>query len=365
MRILTSAKYALGVTAAVAVLAACSSGGGSQIAPSGPSMGASAIGRPAGYGQLKGQKSYMIAAKSNAHGTIKHFKQWMEPGAVKNRLLYVSDFSANVVQVYNYPSQGTQNPPAGTLTGFSNPQGLCTDRNNNVYVDNTGGENVLEYPYGGTSPTASWNDSGEYPVGCSIDPTDGTTLAISDIFSPTTGQGAVTICSNPSSCTTYVEPGGLLECYFIGYMPNGDLYVDGIASGTYGFGMAYLPHGSTTWQSASVSGATISFPGAVQTDGTYLSVEDQSGSGGTTLYRCNASGASLDCSVGTTVLGGTSDVVQSYIKRGVKGVTGADNTSKVESTWQYPAGGSMRPNKTFTINNGTYSTLIGNAVVLP
>jgi hypothetical protein len=363
---LTSAKYALGVTAAVAILAACTGGGGgSQLAPSGPSMGSNAIGGGAIHvPQLKGTKNYLTAVKSNAHGQIKHFKQWMEPGAVKNRLLYVSDFSANIVQVYNYPSQGTQNPPAGTLTGFSNPQGMCVDSANNVYIANTGGEDVLQYPYGGTSPTQTYTDTGEYPVGCSVDPTTGN-LAISNIFSPTTGEGAVTICSSPSSCATYVEPGGLLECYFIGYQPNGDLYVDGIATGTYTFGMAYLPAGSTTWQTASVSGATINFPGTVQSNGTQLSVEDQSGAGGTTLYACNASGASLDCSAGTTVLSGTTDVVQSFIKRGIKGVTGADNGDKVESTWAYPAGGSGRPNKTFTINNGTYSTLIGNAVVLP
>ena len=362
MRILTSAKYALGVTAAVAVLAACSSGGGSQMSPSSPSMGASAITRPAGYGQKNGTKSYMIAAKSNAHGQIKHFKQWMEKGAVKNRLLYVSDFSANVVQVYNYPSQGTQNPPAGTLTGFVNPQGECVDKSNNIYIANTGGENVLQYPYGGTSPTMTLNNSGEFPVGCSVDPTTGN-VAVSDIFSPTTGQGAVTIFpSGSSNGTTYVEPGGLLECFFIGYMPNGDLYVDGLNS--FGFGMAYLPAGSSSWQAVSFSG-TINFPGAVQTDGTNLTVEDQSGSGGTTIYQCSASGASVTCNLGSTVLSGTSDVVQSFIKRGVKGVTGADNGSKIESTWAYPAGGSMRPNKTFTINNGTYSTLIGNAVVLP
>jgi hypothetical protein len=359
MRILTSVKYALGATAAVAVLAACTGGGGgSQLAPTGPSMGSSAITHPAGHGA----KSTMIAAKSNARGQIKLFKPWMEKNAAKNRLLYVSDFSANIVQVYNYPSQGTQNPPAGTLTGFSNPQGMCTDKNNNVYVDNTGGQNVLVYPYGATSPSMTLGDSGEFPVGCSVDPNTGN-VAVSNIFSPTTGQGAVTIYpAGSTSGTTYIEPGGLLECFFIGYMPNGDLYVDGFNS--FGFGMAYLPANSTTWQAVSFTG-TISFPGAVQTDNTNLTVEDQSGSGGTTIYQCSTSGATVGCNLGSTVLGGTTDVVQAFIKRGIKGVTGADNGSKVESTWAYPAGGSMRPNKTFTINNGTYSTLIGNAVLLP
>lgn len=346
---------------AVATLALASCSGGSHVSPAIPAAGA--VRRVAGFGQLRGGRSYLVAAKSNAHGQIRHFKPWMEPGAVKNRLLYVSDFSANIVQVYNYPSQGTQNPPAGTLTGFSNPQGMCTDSHNDVLIANTGGENVLVYPYGSTSSSGSYSISGEYPVDCSIDRTTGN-LAVSDIFSPTTGEGAVTICTSTSSCTTYVEPGGLLECYFIAYVPSGDLYVDGIATGTYTFGMTYLPHGSTVWQPATIEGSSIVFPGPLQYAGGYLVVGDQSGSSGSTLYRCTPSGSVVDCNGGSTVLEGASDVVQWFIKRGAQGVTGVDNGAKVESTWAYPAG-STRPNKTFTIDDGTYSTLIGNAVVLP
>jgi hypothetical protein len=360
MRILTTSKYALGATAAAAMLAACT-GGGSQLNPAGPTMGAN-VGYSVGQVQKNGVKSTMIAAKSNAHGEIKHFTQWMEKNAAKNRLLYVSDYSANIVQVYNYPSQGTQNPPAGTLTRFSNPQGLCVDKSNNVYVSNTGGQNVLVYPYGATSPSTTLGNPGEYPGDCSVNPDTGD-VAVSDIFSPTTGQGAVTIFpAGSTSGTVYVEPGGILECYFVGYMPNGDLYVDGINSS--GFGMAYLPSGSTTWQPVSFTGL-VNFPGALQTDNTNLTVADQSGSGGTAIYQCSASGATVDCNLGSTVLGGTTDVVQPFIKRGIKGVTGVDSPSKTESTWAYPAGGAMRPNKTFTINNGTYSLLVGNAVLLP
>jgi len=357
MTIKNFASRSLAVAVATLSLASCSAG--SHVSPAVSAAGA--VRRMAGFGQLRGGRSYLVAAKSNAHGHIEHFKQWMEPGAVKNRLLYVSDFSANIVQVYNYPSQGSQNPPAGTLTGFSNPQGMCVDSSSNVLIANTGGENVLQYPYGGTSPTATYNDSGEYPVGCSVDPTSGY-VAISDIFSPTTGEGAVTICTSTSSCTTYVEPGGLLECYFIAYVPSGDLYVVGLNAS--GVAMAYLPHGSTVWQPATIEGSSVVFPGQLQYAGGYLVVGDQSGSGGSTLYRCSPSGSVVDCNSGSTVLEGA-EVVQWFIKRGIKGVTGADNSNKVESTWAYPAGGSMRPNKTFTVDDGTYSTLEGNAVVLP
>lgn len=357
MRILTSAKYALGVTAAVAVLAACSSGGGSQIAPSSPSMGGNAVGV-----HMNGTKSPLIAAHGQVHIQKYHGKNWMEPGANKNRLLYVSDYNNSIVQVYNYPSQGTQNPPAGTLTGFTNPQGECSDNTHkNVIITNTSSSNALEYATGASSPSATYSLPSEYPVGCSVDPTTGN-VAFSDIFNTSTGVGNVSICTSPSSCSSVSEPGGLTLCYFIGYMPNGDLYVDGFNS--FGFGMAYLPAGSNTWQSVSYSGATINFPGGVQTDGTNLDVGDQSGSSGySVIHQCTASGASVNCSGSTVGLQTSTDVVQFYIKRGVKGVIGPDASTGNANTWAYPAGGQPRPNKIIHVSQ-SYPLNIGSTVLL-
>jgi len=360
MRILTSAKYALGVSAAVAVLAACNGGSGSQIAPGAPMTGNAVSGTQHAAG-IKGH-SYLVAAKSVAHqGQPKHVKQWMEPGASNNRLLLVSDFYANDIQVYNYPSNGTQNPPAGTITsGLLNPQGMCVDSNNNAYVANTGDHNVLEFASGATTPSNTYPSTG-FAVGCSVDPTTGN-VAISNIFEPSTYEGSVTICSSPSSCSTSIEPGGLFECYFAGYAPNGDLYVDG--EGSFGFGLAYLPAGSSSWQAGSVTGATINFPGGVMYDGSYMTVTDQSGSSGnTTVYRCNASGATLDCSVGSANLGGSEDVVQPFVKRGAKGVVGADALEIQANTWAYPGGGNPRPGKQINIAGGEQP--IGSAVLLP
>jgi hypothetical protein len=307
-----------------------------------------------------GAKNYSIMAKLIAPGKTKqHFKNWMEPGANQNRLVYASDFNNSIVQVYNYPSNGTQNPPAGTLTGFLNPQGMCVDKSNNLYIADTGNSRVQQYQWGSSSPSASYPATGEYPVGCSVDPTTGN-LAASDIFSPTTGQGAVTICSSPSSCTTYVEPGGLLECFFIGYAPNGDLYVDG--ENSFGFGLAYLPAGSSTWQAGSVSGETINFPGGIMYDNTNMTVTDQSGSlGNPVLYQCSASGSTLDCSGGTQMSGST-DVTGPFVKRGAKGMVGADVNGTIY-TWAYPAGGTPRPGKTITVSE-SYPSLNGQAVQL-
>jgi hypothetical protein len=95
----------------------------------------------------------------------------MEPGANKRRLLYVSDYNNNIVQVYNYPSHGTQNPPAGTPTGIPNPFGMCIDKHHHVYITSVGSLSTLKYKFGGTNPIEAYHTSGAYPIACALDPT--------------------------------------------------------------------------------------------------------------------------------------------------------------------------------------------------
>src|SRR5580692_2300582 len=70
---------------------------------------------------------------------------WMSPAAA-GPLLYVSDIGAEDVDVFSYPG-GKQ---VGTLTGFSEPAGLCTDRKGDVFVVDSGNDRILEYAHGGT-----------------------------------------------------------------------------------------------------------------------------------------------------------------------------------------------------------------------
>src|ERR1700723_2144701 len=58
---------------------------------------------------------------------------WMEPNAKNKSLLYISDVYNKVVYVLNYPKL----TPAGVLTGFDEPEGLCTDPQGDVWVANT------------------------------------------------------------------------------------------------------------------------------------------------------------------------------------------------------------------------------------
>lgn len=135
-----------------------------------------------------------------------------------------------------------------------------------------------------------------------------------------------------------------MTCFFLGYLPNGDLYLDGLTK--FGFAMAYLHHGGTTWQPVTYSGPTIVTPGNVQWDGHYLTVGDQQGKNGySAIYRCKASGPQVDCRYGKTFLKPSSDVPQYFIKPGGSGVVGPDADAGSVDTWAYPGGGPPLPGK--------------------
>lgn len=283
----------------------------------------------------------------------------MQPNAT-GRLLYVSDFNNGIVQVYNYPSKGRQNPPAGTLTGFFQPEGMCIDKSHNVYITN-GDQNVLKYAYGASTPSATYAVDGDFPAGCAWDPTTGN-LAVADVFG-VDGVGVVNICTSPSKkCSEYEEPAGLLACFFIAYMPNGDLYVDG--QNSYGFAMGYLRKQRVlSWEPVSVSGATINFAGNIQWDGHYLAVGDQKGPlGYSVIYRCSPSRAHLDCSRGQVPLRTSTDVRQFFITGDGKGVVGPDGANA--DTWAYPAGGDPLPKKIIHVKQEN-ALNVGAAILSP
>ncbi len=55
------------------------------------------------------------------------------------RILFVSDDGTNDVDMFDLPAMTL----VGTLTGFSEPQGMCTDKSHNVWITNTGTEQIL------------------------------------------------------------------------------------------------------------------------------------------------------------------------------------------------------------------------------
>jgi hypothetical protein len=147
-------KDALGVTAAAFILASCSSGG-SPLAPAG------STGMPdAAASQTLRHVPVAAAVNPDVIASPNRSKSWMDPSAKAGALLYISDFNNSSVYVYSWPKLKA----VGTLTGFTNPQGLCTDKAQNVWISNTGGANLEEFAHGGTTPIATLSDAGFLPV---------------------------------------------------------------------------------------------------------------------------------------------------------------------------------------------------------
>jgi len=268
MKISSWAKYAVGVTVAAAMLAACSSGGSSSFGPS----GVAPSGHQTGLTQL--------SKLQDAALTMPHFKMpvvhpdhgqsFMHPDKKKKKTtyLYVNDWSTNDVYVYDYPS----GKAVGTLTGFDEPYGSCVDKKGDVFVANFANGTGVEYKHGGTSVLKTYSPGGEL-MGCSVS-------SKGDVAFTSFSPGDVTVYAggDPTKGTTYSDSSCSYQ-WTMGYDSKGDL----IGVGEYSsITECALMAGSSSETTLTASGITIDFPGGTTWDGKYIGLGDQE-AGGTYL----------------------------------------------------------------------------------
>jgi DNA-binding beta-propeller fold protein YncE len=255
-------------------------------------------------------------------------RSWMAPDAKQRDLLYLSDESAHDVYVYSWPGLELK----GTLTGFDAPNGECADKAGDVYVTNEDQSEILEYAHGGTSSIKTLVDTGEYPVGCSVDPTTGN-LAVTNIDT-TKGGGPGNVAIYPDASgtpATYIAP-AFYYYFFCGYDGHGNLFVDGTNNGST-FEFAELPRGGSAFGRVTLD-QTIDFPGGVQWDGRHVAVGDQEQP---YIYEFAVNGSSGRV-VEKTPLDDTDDVSQFWIAGGR--VVTPDFLNNEVQVFKYPAGGS-------------------------
>jgi NHL repeat len=188
---------------------------------------------------------------------------WMSPSTKQRPLIYT--IYQNHVYVYTY--SGKQ---MGFLSGFSEPNGLCSDPQGDVYVTDEGTDLIYEYARDGTLPINVIDDSGEYPISCAVD--------------PLTGDLAVTNARNPNVLIyppgTFTVPTAYtasnMEGYaYCGYDSAGNLYVDGYGEKS-SFQLAELPVGDDAMVPLPIQGLNTKDhgAGALQWDGQYVAFED-------------------------------------------------------------------------------------------
>lgn len=299
---------------------------------------------------LRPDASLPLAARSSAGFSVRPDRgtSWMSPKVNSSTaLLYVSDGNLNGIYVYSWPGLA----PVGKLTGFNLPQGMCVDKAANIWIANTRASQISEYAHGGTSPIATLDDPGQYPLGCSVNPRNGD-LAVSNISTSGSGPGSLAIYKGAAGNPIIYSDSAFYRVFFLAYDANGNLFVDGYNSSQV-FQMAKFRLKKFT--PITISGATIHFPGGVFTKGLKLSVGDQIGSQGNSIvYQITDTGTVT----GTTQLLGTQDCIQYFIygTRRQKIVSPNAVSPTSVQIYKYPAGG----NPVKTINGP--SLPIGSAV---
>ena len=200
-------------------------------------------------------------------------RSWMSPELQHAEIpvLFVSDSGTADVYIYKLPSLKL----VGTVTGFSQPQGECSDNKGNVWVTDASAQTIYELSHRGHLENELSDPTG-YPVGCAWDPLTGS-LAVMNIFDTGSAGGVVLVYSHGSQQGQPYENSSQYFYNFGGYDNNGNLFFDGRdADGS--FMLSELPKGASSAHTVKLSGGTIYFPGMVEWDSTkqYLIVGDQS-----------------------------------------------------------------------------------------
>jgi hypothetical protein len=349
MIISRSAAYALGVVAAAALVAGCS--GGTQSSALSPTSMTNAAHQGASPLHMHGAQDAFITTKQPGKAHPDHQKSWVSPDVrkAKPRILFVSDSGTEDVYMYSLPAMKLK----GTLTGFSEPQGMCSDTKGNVYVDNTGTDQVIELSREGTVLN-TYTDPDGYPVGCAVDPATGN-LAVADIFG-FYGAGQVLVFTSPTATPKVLSNPAQYFYYFIAYGPGSSIWVTGRNSyGTY----MVSGCGASSCSTIPLSGGTIYFPGSVQWDGARSQwvLWDQlcGDTEAACSYPVSASGALGAATTYHNYNGGNvCDMVQATIGGNKFGFVGGSDyeycgaASPSSGRWAYTAGGSPTNYATYT-----------------
>ena len=316
--------YALICTASAVLMAGCSSGSSSLGAPLGVTPSAFYSPRTISINGLLITAAHPNLRMRSHVGPVTPDKHHEKKGLYQ----YVSDFYNSALVEFDYPKGDSS---IGEISGVADdPQGECGDAlygaaKRDFWVVSSGADEIEEFTVGGTGPIKILSESTGEAAGCAMDPSSGN-LAVTLL-----GTGAVVIFTDASGTGTVVAD-GMASTYFDGYDNKGDLFVDGITeSDTYG--VVEMASGSSSFSPVTLSN-TIQFPGGIQWDGKYVTLNDQEGHA---IYGYTCSG--MRCTLERTVsLSGSGDCAGTWIGKG--DVFCADAGNEAVEVWKYPAGGS-------------------------
>ncbi len=322
---------------ALGALAVCSACGGSAVAPSGTALNATYVGRTL---LLNGRP--VTAARVNL-SQLPHYAPIVPDRHRRLRTFeYVINNYGSYAGIFNYPKGVAEIGKINNVGG----QG-CTNvlygYGKKIFWIVAGQTQISEYRVPNTL-IKTLSVAYSFPSSCAMN-TSGD-LAVGILYASGAGGGDVVIFKNATGTpTVFTTP--LDEEFFDGYDNQGNLFADGFTGNRSGFALVELPKGGTKFETIKTSN-TVSFPGSVQWDGTYLTVFDQLANA---TYRYTVSGTKATLK-GTVTLKGSSDCGQTWIVGRLLYCGDAGNDDG--EVFKYPAGGS--PIAVFT---GSFDTPLG------
>jgi hypothetical protein len=269
MAIFRIIRATLGASATLAMLAGCSAGNSSTaFSPGGSVVGGQSVQRQVAF-TGRADNSLLpptIARISNSPVTTASF---MDPRAIGKSLIFVSDAADGVIDIY--PQAGKNQKMVGQITGLTQPQGITTDKNGNLYVANTNSSNVLVYapPYTG-SPKMTISDPHEFPADVAVSSTG--IVAITNLCNAphcrlNTGNVKIYAKGSTKSCATVSDSSfNFTRVMFAEFDKTGALYIDGM-NGGYQTSFGLVTGGCQATSIASIGSIyTVAFPGGIQID---------------------------------------------------------------------------------------------------
>lgn len=267
MAIFRTIRAAIGASATLALLAGCSGGN----SPTEYSPAASGAAQPARQiiSTSRADNSLLAPAIARIARKPVATASFMDPRAEGKPLIFVSDAADGVIDIY--PQAGKSQKMVGQITGLTEPQGITTDKEGNLYVANTNSSDVLVYapPYTG-APKMTIRDTGEFPADVAV--SSAGIVAVTNICDAPkcrldTGNVALYAKGSTTSCATVSYSGSnFTRVMFAAFDKKGVLYVDGMNSGYQtSFGLVTGGCNATTITNLEYV-YTVSFPGGIQID---------------------------------------------------------------------------------------------------